>query len=572
MIIVKGIGASPGIAIGSAFVLEDEEIVVSRVELPRQLLRAEVKRFKDAHKATLRDLDAAEAKVLKFLGREHAKLIHAHRMISTDILITKDVPLRILKEGVNAEFALSEAIESVSQQFEKMDDEFFRERRHDLLDVAKRLLAHLLKRNKKPVPAPAEGSILIAKNLLPSETLSLNETKVLGFATDLGGKSSHTAILAQSLRIPAVVALSDASRRVKSGDFLIIDGENGLLLIDPTPDVIAKYKNLQDKEKIAEKSLEALRGLPAVTSDGKKIQLDVNLDSLEEVKTVSLLEPDGVGLFRTEYLFLNRPAPPGEQEQTKIYSSVLKVLDSKPVVFRTADLGGDRVAALGVEAVRDEANPFMGLRGVRLFLRHPDIFKTQIRAILRAASKGGHARILIPMVSSLWEIQSVKDLIDQSRVELERESVSIPGKIELGIMVEIPSAAILLDVFLAHLDFVSIGTNDLIQYLLAVDRINDHVAHLYDSFHPAVLRFIKMIVEAAQSQKKRVGVCGEMAADLRAVPLLVGLGVDEISVPTRSHLRVKEVIRALNYKTLTGLVSKALSAPDAEEVRRILGF
>lgn len=570
MIIVKGIGASHGIAIGKAFVMEDEEIVVTRVELPRSLWRAEVKRFKEAHKATLRDLDAAESKVLKFLGREHAKLIHAHRMISTDILITRDIPLRILKEGVNAEFALSEAIESVAQQFEKMDDEFFRERRHDLMDVAKRLLAHLLKKNKKGGAALPEGSILVARNLLPSETLNLHDTKVLGFATDLGGKSSHTAILAQSLRIPAVVALSDASRRVKSGDTLIIDGENGLLLIDPTPDVVAKYKNLQDKEKIAEKSLEVLRGLPAVTLDGKKVQLDVNLDSLEEIKVAAALEPDGVGLFRTEYLFLNRPAPPGEAEQLKIYLETLKAFDPNPVVFRTADLGGDRVAA-GVEAVKDESNPFMGLRGVRLFLKHRDVFKTQIRAILRAASKAGRARILIPMVSSLWEIQSVKDLIEQARTELERESTLPPAKIELGIMVEIPSAAILLDIFLPHLDFVSIGTNDLIQYLLAVDRINDHVAHLYDPFHPAVLRFIKMIVEAARAQEKRVGVCGEMAADLRAIPLLVGLGVDEISVPMRSHLRVKEVIRSLNYKTASTIALKALSAPDAEEVRSLLG-
>ena len=572
MIIVKGIGASRGIAIGSAFVLEDEEVVVNRVELPKQLLRAEVKRFKEAHKVALRDLDAAEAKVLKFLGRDHAKLIHAHRMILTDTLITKDVPMRIIKEGVNAEFALSESVESVAQQFEKIDDDFFRERKHDLMDVAKRLLAHLLKKNKKSMPAPAEGSILVARNLLPSETLSLHDSKVLGFATDLGGKSSHTAILAQSLRIPAVVALSDASRRVKTGDFLIIDGENGLLFIDPTPDVVAKYRNLQDKEKLAEKSLESLRGLPAVTADGRKILLEINLDSLEEVKGISALNPDGVGLFRTEYLFLNRPAPPSEKEQSTIYAAALKALEPKSVVFRTADLGGDRVAALGVEAVRDEANPFMGLRGVRLFLRHQDVFKTQIRAILRAASKGGHARILIPMVSSLWEIQSVKDIILQAKAELEKESIVIPGKIELGIMVEIPSAAILLDVFLPHLDFVSIGTNDLIQYILAVDRINEHVAHLYDAFHPAVLRFIKMIVDAAQNQKKRVGVCGEMAADLKAVPVLVGLGVDEISVPMRMHLRVKEVVRSLNYKALSVSALKALAASDAEEVRRLFGY
>jgi phosphotransferase system enzyme I (PtsI) len=570
MIIVKGIGASPGIAIGTAYVLDDDEIVVKRIELPRRLLRVEVKRFKDAHRATMRDLDAAEAKVLKFLGREHAKLIHAHRLISSDILITKDVPLRILKEGVNAEFALSEAIEAVSQQFEKMDDEFFRERRHDLLDVAKRLLSHLLNKNRISILAPSADSILIARNLLPSDTLNLHGTRVLGFATDLGGKTSHTAILAQSLCIPAVVGLSDASRQVKNGDSLIIDGRSGLLIIHPGPDVLEKYRQLQEKERIEEKSLDVLRGLPAVTTDGKTIQLGVNLDSLEEIQTVSVLKPDGVGLFRTEYLFLNRPAPPNEEEQTKIYAGVLKGLDAKPVVIRTADLGGDRLAALGVSTAQNEANPFMGLRGVRLFLRYPDIFKIQLRAILRAAGKGGHARILIPMVSSLGEILSVKNLIEQSRAELKQESITVPEKIELGIMIEIPSAALMLDIFLPHLDFISIGTNDLIQYLLAVDRINEQVAHLYDSFHPAVLRFLKMIIDSAHSQGKRVGVCGEMAADLRAVPLLIALGIDELSVPMRLHLRVKQVVRALNYQSLSGIVSKALASADAETARKIL--
>ncbi len=570
MIIVKGIGASPGIAIGTAYVLEDDEIVVKRVEIRPQLLRAEVKRFRDAHKATMRDLDTAEAKVLKFLGKEHAKLIHAHRLISSDILITKDVPLRIMKEGVNAEFALSEAIEAVAQQFEKMDDEFFRERRHDLLDVAKRLLSHLLKKSRRTISAPAADSILIARNLLPSDTLNLHGTRVLGFATDLGGKTSHTAILAQSLCIPAVVGLSEASRQVKNGDSLIIDGRSGLLIIHPGLDVLEKYKQLQEKERIEEKSLDVLRGLPAVTMDGKTIHLGVNLDSLEEIKTVATLAPDGVGLFRTEYLFLNRPTPPGEQEQTKIYSGVLKGLDPKPVVVRTADLGGDRLAALGVSAGQDEANPFMGLRGVRLFLRHPDIFKIQLRAILRAASKGGYARILIPMVSSLGEILSVKNLIEQSRAELKKESIAVPEKIELGIMIEIPSAALMLDVFLPHLDFISIGTNDLIQYLLAVDRINEQVAHLYDSFHPAVLRFLKMIIDSAHAQGKRVGVCGEMAADLKAVPLLIGLGVDELSVPVRLHLRVKQLVRSLNQESLKEIVSQALAASESEGARKIL--
>src|SRR5579883_777574 len=348
MIVIKGIAASPGISIGKAYVLEDEEIVVNRIELPRELLRAEVARFRAAQKATHRDLDAAESKVLKVLGRQHAKLIDAHRLILRDALITQDVPKRILAEGVNAEFALSEALEAVNQQFEKMEDEFFRERRHDLFDVGKRLLSHLLKQSKKSLADITEDCVLIARNLLPSDTLSLHETKILGFATDLGGKTSHTAILAQSLEIPAVVGLSDISRRVKTGDSVILDGDQGMVIINPGPETIAKYQRVQQKAVQEERALETLRGLPTVTLDGKSFRLDANLDSPEEIRAIVALQADGIGLFRTEYLFLNRNMPPAEEEQSKAYLSVVKAMDPKPVVIRTADIGGDRLSQLGI--------------------------------------------------------------------------------------------------------------------------------------------------------------------------------------------------------------------------------
>jgi phosphotransferase system enzyme I (PtsI) len=569
MIVIKGIAASPGIAIGKAYVVEDEDIVVERIEIPRDRIRDEVARFKYAQKATLRDLDAAEQKVLKVLGKQHAKLIDAHRLILKDSLITGDVPKRIVAEGVNAEFALSEALEAVNRQFEKMDDEFFRERRHDLFDVGKRLLLHLMKRQKKSLAEIDHECVLISRNLLPSDTLGLKDTKILGFATDLGGKTSHTAILAQSLEIPAVVGLSDVSRRVKSGDMVILDGEQGMVIIAPSAETVAKYEKVQLRSLAEEKSLESLRGVPAVTQDGRTFNLEANLDSPEELKSLVALQPDGIGLFRTEYLFLNRTDAPSEEEQTKAYVGVVKALEDREVVIRTADIGGDRLSQLGIEGPKNETNPFMGLRGVRLFLRHLDLFKTQLRAILRASTKG-KVRVMIPMVSAVGEVVAVRRLLAQAQAELAAEGLQFPEELELGIMVEIPSAAIQIESFLPHVDFLSIGTNDLIQYVLAVDRINEHVTHLYDPFHPAVIRLLDHVVRSAHAKGKRVSVCGEMTSDPRAVPLLVGIGVDSMSVSPRMFLRVKQTVRAQKFEAMKKIVAKAVACSESDEIRRLL--
>ncbi|MDE2491876.1 MAG: phosphoenolpyruvate--protein phosphotransferase [Elusimicrobia bacterium] len=569
MIVIKGIAASPGIAIGKAYVVEDEDIVVERVEVGRDALKDEVARFKLAQKATLRDLDAAEQKVLKVLGKQHAKLIDAHRLILKDTLITRDVPKRILEEGVNAEFALSEALEAVNRQFEKMDDEFFRERRHDLFDVGKRLLLHLMKRQKKSLTEIDHECVLISRNLLPSDTLGLKETKILGFATDLGGKTSHTAILAQSLEIPAVVGLSDVSRRIKSGDTVILDGEQGMVIISPGPETVAKYEKVQQRTLAEERQLEALKGVPAVTQDGRGFRLEANLDSPEDLKSIVSLQPDGIGLFRTEYLYLNRAEVPTEDEQTKAYAAVVKAMDGREVVIRTADIGGDRLSMLGIEGPKNETNPFMGLRGVRLFLRHLDLFKSQLRAILKASTKG-KTRVMIPMVSSVGEVVAARKLLEQARAELAAEGVELKEEIELGIMVEIPSTAIQIDAFLPHVDFVSIGTNDLIQYVLAVDRVNEHVTHLYDPYHPAIVRLLDHVVRAAHAKGRWVGVCGEMTSDPRAVPLLVGLGVDAMSVSPRMFLRVKQAVRGLKHEAMKKIVAKALNCAESDEVRRLL--
>ncbi|MBI4056944.1 MAG: phosphoenolpyruvate--protein phosphotransferase [Elusimicrobia bacterium] len=569
MIIIKGVPASPGIAIGRAYVLEDEEIVVSRQEISPERVRSEVKRFKQALERTHLDLDAAEARVLRTLGKEHAKLIDAHRLILKDPLITKEVTQRILQERVNAEFALSETLERVNQAFEKIEDEFFRDRRHDLFDVGKRLLEHLLRKERKPLSALREPAILIARNLLPSDTLHLREARVLGFATDLGGKTSHTALLAQSLEIPAVVGLSDASHQVKPGDMVILDGNQGLVIISPGPEALQRYEKAQVKEKKEERALEVLRGLPCETADGKRVELLANLDTLEDARTIGALQPDGIGLFRTEFLYLNRTSAPEEEEQVEVYSRVVESLSSLPVIIRTADIGGDRLSDLGLEGPKEETNPFMGLRGIRLFLRYPELFKTQLRAILRAAIKG-RVKILLPMVSSVGELKSARRLLTQAQAELVQEGHVFESPVEMGMMVEIPAAILLLDFMLEEIDFVSLGTNDLIQYLLAVDRVNEHVSHLYDPFHPAVLRVLHMTVEAVHKKGRWVSVCGEMASDPRAVPLLLGVGVDAFSVSPRMFLKIKQTLRTLKAAEVQSLFQRALVQPTSEEVHRLL--
>ncbi|MFA6092376.1 MAG: phosphoenolpyruvate--protein phosphotransferase [Elusimicrobiota bacterium] len=569
MIVIKGVAASPGIAIGKAYTVEPEEIVITRMAIPRDQVRREIKRFKAALEATGRDLDQAEAKVLKMLGKQHARLIDAHRLILTDPLITKDVTRRIVEEKVNAEFALSEALERVNEAFEKIQDEFFRERRHDLFDVGKRLLSHLLKQEKKSLANVKGHSILVAHNLLPSDTLNLKESNVLGFVTDLGGRTSHTALLAQSLKIPAVVGLSDASHRIRTGDEIILDGDQGLVIIHPSPEAVAKYYKTRQKHLKAEEALDNLRGVPAVTADGHRIKMMANLDSPDDLKALLALKTDGVGLFRTEYLYLNRDAAPGEEEQLQAYRQAAKALEPLPLVIRTADIGGDRSAPLGLDLPQNEVNPFLGLRGIRLFLRHPELLKTQFRAILKCSS-AGHVRVMLPMVSSMHEVRSARKILMQVQEDLAAEGVKLPAKTELGIMIEVPAAALLLDSLLTEADFVSVGTNDLIQYVLAVDRINEEVAHLYDPFHPAVLRLLREIVETCHRHGKPVTVCGEMGSDPQAVPLLVGMGVDVLSVSARMFLKIKQIVRGLRMEPLKEAVKQALAQSESDAVRRLL--
>jgi len=569
MIIIKGVPASPGIAIGKAYVHEDEDLVVEKKILDKDKLKLEIKRFKDAVKQTNDDLDATEAKVLMMLGKQHAKLIEAHKLILRDPLITQEVARIINEQYVNAEYALSQTLEHVNRSFEKIDDEFFRERRHDLFDVGKRLIRHLTeKQERRTIAELSEPVILAAHNLYPSDTFKLRESKVLGFCTDIGGKTSHTALLAQSMEIPAVVGLSDITRQVKNDDILIIDGEQGLVIVNPGAEALEKYQKLRRKQIKEERFLDSVRNLSTVTRDGRKTNLYINLDASEDIANFVSLNPDGVGLVRTESVYMNRTAIPSEDEQLAIYRKIAEAYNSVPVTLRLADIGGDKLANLGVNLDKEQ-NPFMGLRGIRLLMQYPAIMKCQVRAIMRAAAGKTNVKVMIPMVSTLEEVCEVKSVITEISDELLKEGKQVPS-CQLGIMVEVPSAALTLDTILSEIDFVSVGTNDLIQYILAVDRVNQHVAHLYDPYHPAVLRILNLIIQTAHKKGKPVSICGEMASDPKATYLLVGMGVDILSVTPRMFLKIKHTIRSMRFEQASQMAQSAMGMGTSAQVRELV--
>jgi len=385
----------------------------------------------------------------------------------------------------------------------------------------------------------------------------------------VGGKTSHTALLAQSMELPAVVGLSDITRQVKTGDVMVLDGDQGIVIVSPGPEALEKYQKLQRQMRQQERFLETVRGLPSVTRDGHKVAMAVNLDAREDPQSAAALAPDGVGLLRTEWLYMNRQTPPTEADHLPVYESVLRAMAPAPVTIRLADIGGDKLTALGIEGSGNELNPFLGLRGIRLFLRHPELMRVQLRALL-AASRGGNLKIMIPMVTSIDEVHAVRKMLDELHSELAREGRAPAALPEMGIMVEIPAAAITLDTMLSVSDFVSVGTNDLIQYLLAVDRVNQHVAHMYDTYHPAVLRVLHLIVQTAHKKGKLVSVCGEMASDPKSTGLLVGLGVDTLSVTPRMFLKVKHTLRALDFSACSKIAQQALSLPSCEEIRKLI--
>ncbi|MDR1124413.1 MAG: phosphoenolpyruvate--protein phosphotransferase [Elusimicrobiota bacterium] len=570
MLILKGIPASPGIAIGPAYMVEHDGVSAERKEIPPAAVAQEVRRFRTAVERTLDDLDKGEIKVREIFGDNYAQLMEAHKLILKDPMLTDGVVKKIEAERISAETALYAAVREIIAGFENIKDEFFRERKFDVADVAKRVFENLTERRQNKFADIKEPSIVIAHNLYPSDTFRLKSKKVLGFATDIGGKTSHTAILAQSMQMPAVVGLSNAAAQIRTGDILILDGQSGALIINPDASTLETYKKQQGEFARAERSLKDISNLPNITKDGHKVLLYINYDPRRDNKEWDTFHSEGLGLLRTEFIFMDRPEPPPEEEQFAVYKKAVQRFGARPVTIRLADLGGDKAAGFGLARAEEEDNPFMGCRGIRFFLKYPELMKTQMRAIIRAASVShGQVNLMVPMVSGAGELAAVREVFGGVLADMRAKGVQPALPIKIGAMIEVPSAALTMDAVLPEADFVSIGTNDLIQYILAVDRVNQEVADLYDPYHPAVLRTINFVVQAARKKGRPVSICGEMASDPEMVPFLVGVGVDILSVTPRMFLRIKNTLRNLNFKDCANLAQAAILMTSSEEIKKL---
>ena len=557
----RGAGVSPGLARAVIHVVRDDLDNVVRYHIEPSQIGNEIARFEAALVQTRVQILEMQQKIAEAIGAKDAAIFDAHLLVVEDRTLIDEVLRRLEAERCNVEWVFQEVASNYAETLSKIDDPYLRERAVDMQDVTRRIVRNLQGKAPKPVFSTAEPHILIAHNLTPSDAASMDRQLVLGIATDLGSRTSHTAIIARSLNIPAVVGLHDATEKLESGQHVLLDGYTGLLIVDPTAETLSYYGEIEIRKGQVTKELKQLRETTSTTSDGRHIVLSANIELPGDVDAVAENGAEGIGLYRTEFLFVNRDTLPSEEEQYETYRKVAEQVKPNPLIIRTFDLGGDKLA-VGAVDVGDELNPFLGWRAIRFCLENIDIFKTQLRAILRASAVG-NVKIMFPMISGLEELRHAKAVLDECRNEVgEKKS----GKMEVGAMIEIPSAAISADALAREVDFFSIGTNDLIQYTIAVDRVNEQVAHLYEPTHPAVLRLLKMIADAAHANKIWVGVCGEMARDVATIPILVGLGMDELSVGATSVPRVKMAVRSLAMPECQQLVNEVLQLQTSSEI------
>src|SRR5437764_1020140 len=556
----RGVGVSPGLARGVIHVVRDDLDDVARYHIEPSQIGNEIARFEAALVQTRVQILEMQQKIAEAIGAKDAAIFDAHLLVVEDRTLIDEVLRRLETERCNVEWVFQEVASNYAETLSKIDDPYLRERALDIQDVTRRIIRNLQGKAPKPMLSTAEPHILVAHNLTPSDTATMNRQLVLGIATDLGSRTSHTAIIARSLNIPAVVGLHDATEKLESGQHVLLDGYTGVLIVDPTPETLSYYGEIEVRKDQVTKELRQLREIPSTTSDGRHIVLSANIELPGDVEAVSENGAEGIGLYRTEFLFVNRDTLPSEEEQYQTYRRVAERVKPNPLIIRTFDLGGDKLA-VGTVDVGDELNPFLGWRAIRFCLENIDIFKTQLRAILRASAVG-NVKIMFPMISGLEEVRNAKAVLDECRREVGEKS----GKMEVGAMIEIPSAAISADALAPEVDFFSIGTNDLIQYTIAVDRVNERIAHLYEPTHPAVLRLLKMIADAAHANDIWVGVCGEMARDVATIPILVGLGIDELSVGATSVPRVKMAVRSLAVPECEQLVGEVLRLQTSSEI------
>lgn len=568
-IVLKGIGVSPGINMGRAYLVDGGALETpAYCYLDTAYIASEVKRFKNAVQESKYQLLKIRNRLLKDgRGKEHIRIIDAHLLMLEDKMLIDDTIKTIKKEKVNAEWAIKMVLKEIRQFFDSIDDEYIKERGSDIDHIGDRVLKNLMGRKHEAIADIKEEVIIIAHDLAPTDTAQMVKGKVLGFLTDIGGKTSHTAIVARSLEIPAVVGLENITQKVNAGDTIIIDGTSGIVVINPSKKVEKEYEKKKGRYSDYERVLHHYRKLPAEMQDGRRIRLMGNIEMKEEVPSLIDHGAEGIGLYRTEFLYLNRKDLPTEDEHFKVYKDVVERVSPNPTIIRTLDIGGDKF--LSQMELAPEMNPAMGLRAIRFCLKEPDIFKTQLKGILRA-SVFGNLKIMFPMISGVEELRKAKAIMEEAKEELRKEGVAFNSKIFVGAMIEVPSAAMIADILAKEVDFFSIGTNDLLQYSLAIDRVNEHVAYLYEPLHPAALRIIKNIVDAAHNAGIAVGVCGEMAGEPEHALILLGLGLDQLSMNALSILKVKKIIRSIQYAEAQKIAETALSFSTADEVEAFI--
>ncbi|OAS86666.1 MULTISPECIES: phosphoenolpyruvate--protein phosphotransferase [Metabacillus] len=558
---LKGIGASAGIAIAKAYRLEEPELKIEKKEITDK--EAEKQRFELAINQSKAELEKIKEHANRELGADKAEIFAAHLLVLSDPELLNPVLDKVSTEGVNAEFAMKETADMFVSMFESMDNEYMKERAADIRDVTKRVIAHLL---GVQIPNPSiisEEVVIIAEDLTPSDTAQLNRQFVKGFTTDIGGRTSHSAIMARSMEIPAVVGTKQATSSIENGVMVIVDGLDGDVIIDPSSEVIAQYEEKKAKYEAQKAEWAKLVNEPTVTKDGQHVELAANIGTPDDVKGVLENGGEAVGLYRTEFLYMGRDQLPTEDEQFDAYKAVLERMEGKPVVVRTLDIGGDK--ELPYLNLPKEMNPFLGFRAIRLCLEEQDIFRTQLRALLRASSYG-NLKIMFPMIATVSEFREAKAILLEEKEKLVANGVQVSNSIEIGMMVEIPSTAVMADQFAKEVDFFSIGTNDLIQYTMAADRMNERVSYLYQPYNPAILRLISMVIDAAHKEGKWAGMCGEMAGDQIAIPLLLGLGLDEFSMSATSILPARTQIKELSKEQAQSVKEKVLAMSTTEEV------
>ena len=561
---MKGIAASNGIAIAKVFKFEQPVLSIARKEgNPEE----EVAKLRSAIEVSIKEIETIKEKATGKLKDEELAIFDAHLAVANDPEFFTQVEDKINSESVNAEYAVEEIANMFIGIFESMDDEYMRARAADIKDVTFRIKAHICGERLADLSTISEEVVIVAEDLTPSDTAQLDKNYTTGFATEMGGRTSHSAIMARSLEIPAVVGVKELMATVKHGQMMILDAINGEIILDPTDEQVSEYKAKQEAFLEEKKQLMELKDLPSVTADGVHVELAGNIGNPSNMEGVIKNGGDAVGLYRTEFLYMDATELPSEDDQYEAYKAVLAADPTKKVVIRTLDIGGDK--KLPYLTIPPEMNPFLGYRAIRLCLDRKDIFRTQLRALIRA-SKFGRLGIMFPMIATLDEFRAAKALFEEEKANLINEGVEVGENIEVGMMVEIPAAAVLADQFAKEADFFSIGTNDLIQYSMAADRMSEAVSYLYQPYSPSILRLVKMTIDGAHKEGKWCGMCGEMAGDLKAIPLLLGLGLDEFSMSATSILAARKLVRSLKKSEMEELAEKALNCPNTEEVLKLV--